>query len=287
MKKISLLIVVFGVFFLSIFSSSCDFRKRNSENPVCFDTLQIDTIYHIDNKPELPACNIKIKFIYPQSSDLNNLETVQSFFIEKVLGSTFKNEESKSAVGKFVNHHINNFKFIEENKSEDNSVVEDFDFDLDKEVLPFTYYIQLQDSVTYNKNGFISFLVETVSCEGGAHSLRNISGYVFNLNTKERLTENDFSGDNYNSGVSNLIAVKIAEQNNIKEINDLENLGFYNIEDIKPNDNFTLSKNGITYYFNKNEIAGSMVGIIEVFISYQELSFFLHDGSPISSLIPF
>ena len=285
MNKITLSIVLFGIFFLSIFFSGCDLWKKSSENPICFDTLQIDKTYHINDKPELPACNVNINFIYPKSSGLNNVDVVQSFFIEKVLGPTFKNDDSKSAAEKYVNHYIDNFKLFIENKSNDDSENENIG---EKESeSEFSYFVQLRDSISYNENGFISFTVETVSCEGGAHSSRNIDGYAYSLVTNERLTENDFAGDNYSKGLSNLIAEKIAESYDVKEVKELENLGFYSIKDIIPNDNFTLNKNGITYYFNKNEIAGSMVGIIEVFISYRELSFFLMEDSPISPLIPF
>lgn len=283
MNKLIFSITSLGMFFFLLFNCSCDFKKNDSDNLIRLDTLQLDKTYSIDNKSDLPSCNIKIKFIYPKSSDSNSCDTIQSFFIEKVLGETFKKENPKSAVDNFVNHYIHNFKLFIENMSDENSENEN----LYEDETGFSYYIQLQDSITYNKNGFISFTVETISYEGGAHSSKNIYGYVFNLNTKEMITENDFAVTNYEKGMSVLITEKIAESFNTKDIKELENLGFYSIEDIKPNNNFTLNEDGITYYYNSNEIAGSMVGIIKVFISYPELAFFLQNDSPISPLIPF
>jgi hypothetical protein len=65
---------------------------------------------------------------------------------------------------------------------------------------------------------------------------------------------------------------------------DLENLGYYPIDEIVPNNNFTIDNNGITYYFNVNEIGDVMVGLSQVFIPYEEINIYMKKENPIAFL---
>jgi hypothetical protein len=149
----------------------------------------------------------------------------------------------------------------------------------------YAYYTKLRNTVLYNQNGFISFVVESLVYEGGAHSSKHIYAYVINMETGELLQEDQFSGTNYRFNISSILADKIVEANGLKNGKELENLGYNSVGDIIPNQNFTLDNEGITYYFNENEIAGTSVGIVKVFIPYNELNIYVAKYSPIDVLV--
>jgi hypothetical protein len=264
--------------------SSCDYRNKTSDNPVTFDTVQVDKSYYFNDDQTRPGCNFRIRFIYPDSyasTDTLSLNRIQLVFTEKTLGSVFKGKEPEEALNEFITLYLNDFNQFVSSIKNDNEENES----LYEDETGYSYYVHLKNSVLYNKNGLISFVVETVSFEGGAHNSKSIYGYVYDLNKKDFLKEEDFSENNYNKNVSLLLAEKIAEQNGVRNPTELEHIGFNHIEDIKPNNNFTLDDNGITYYFNENEIAGTMIGLVQIHIPYDELDLYLQQNSVISPLI--
>lgn len=278
MKKLNLLFF-FTFLLYFILTTSCD-KTKILENTITFDSIQINDSYYINNDKSQPGCNIKINFSFPDST--SNKSNLLKVMIEKTLGKEFENTSPQKATIDFIDSYIVNFKhFISATENseykEDENIYED--------ETGYSYYIVLKNKIVYNKNNFVSFTVETLSYEGGAHSSKAIRGYVYNLTTDKLLKEDDFSGNRYENNISLVLAKKIAETNELENINDLENLGYNNLDEIKPNNNFTLDDKGITYYFNENDIAGTMVGITEVFIPYEELAIYIQKDSPISSLI--
>jgi hypothetical protein len=148
----------------------------------------------------------------------------------------------------------------------------------------FLYELNLENEILYNQNNLISFVVKNVNYEGGAHGSNSIYGYVIDLKTGKFLTEEDFAGENYKKKLSTVIAQKIAASKGLSDVSQLESIGYNAIEDIAPNENFTIDDKGITYYFNEYEIAAYFVGSTKVFIPYEELKAYITDDNPISSL---
>lgn len=285
MKKLSFSLSALGLFGYLILMTNCNPKTKTIDNPVQFDTIQVNESYYINNDTTSPGCNIRIEFVYPDSiKNMKNIRNVQNVFLEKILGESFKDKNPELVIQEFTSQYKEDFnKFV--SHTNDSEYGEDENIYDDE--TGYSYYIHLHDNILYNKDNFISFTVENLSYEGGAHNSKSVYGYVYNLNTNKMLGENDFAGSKYMENISALLAEKIAEANGVKNIKDLENLGYSSVSDIKPNNNFTLDEKGITYYFNENEIAGTMVGITRVFIPYEELSVYIQKESPISVLTSF
>ncbi|MDL2224179.1 DUF3298 and DUF4163 domain-containing protein [Bacteroidales bacterium OttesenSCG-928-M06] len=280
MKKLNLSFLVISLLCYFTLTTSCDTKTKTVDNPILFKSIEKDEAYYINKDTTKPGCNIKIHFEYPDSS--SHKENLLVSMTEIMYGELFKNMLPEQATNEFIKRYVQSFKqFItltENNEyKEDESIYED--------ETGYSYYLKLKNTITYNKNHFVSFYVENTSYEGGAHSSKNIHGYVFNLSTNSRLHEDEFAGDNYEKNMANILIEKLMTAKGVKDVQELENLGYITPEDIKPNDNFTLDAKGITYYFNENEIAGTMIGITRIFIPYEELSIYIQKESPISTLI--
>ena len=61
------------------------------------------------------------------------------------------------------------------------------------------------------------------------------------------------------------------KDHNVSTYEGLLEQGFFNIEDIFPNNNFWLDNEGIHYAFNQYEIAPYVMGVIKVDIPYEDL----------------
>ena len=91
--------------------------------------------------------------------------------------------------------------------------------------------------------------------------------------------------EGYEEKLAQLLVDQIAKQNNVANNKELENIGFFSIDEIFPNGNFMVDETGITYSFNEYEIAAYVVGATHVQLPYKEIRHLLRDDSPISSLI--
>ncbi len=232
--------------------------------------------------PFVSSCNIQISFTYPDSSgNAHLLKTIQHIFVENLFGNSFSHLPPKQAMEEYVKQYIQEFKLFESSFDSKTSIEEENEYE---DETGYSYYTKLKNNLLFNQNGFISFTVESLSYEGGAHTSKNIQGYVIDLATGELIQEDQFAGDNYKANISDLLAKKIATANDINDPKELENLGYNSLTDIIPNNNFTIDRNGITYYFNENEIAGTMVGITQVFIPYEELKIYINENSPFTLL---
>ena len=261
---------------------------KTTDNPVVFKTIQIEETYPTDKNQLELTCNLRISFTFPDSSQNEQLtEAIQAIFIEKMYGNSFKSLSPQKATESYKQQYIEAFRQFrsiihDENDEHAHEIENEYEAENN-----YAYYTWLKNSVIFNQSNFISFSVESLVYEGGAHrsqNIKNINGYVINLKTGQLLQEENFAGISYKNSVSKILAQKIAEDNGLASLNDLENLGYNPAEEIIPNNNFTIDSKGITYYFNENEIAGTMVGSTQVFIPYKEINIYMKKDSPISLL---
>ena len=273
--------------FLFFFLTSCDKRIKATDNLVTFNSIQVEETYHINDDQSKPACNLRISFTFPDQG-AQSTKKIQTLFVEKMYGDSFTSLSPQKATENYTLQYIEAFKQFEslmreDRKEDEHGHSNEFENEYVDET-GYSYYTWLKDTVVFNQNNFISFSVESIVYEGGAHSSRRINGYVINLETEQLLQEDEFAGNQYKNSVSKILAQKIAERNGLTNPADLENLGYSPAEEIIPNNNFTIDNKGITYYFNENEIAGTMVGLTKVFIPYEEINIYMKKENPISLL---
>jgi len=261
-----------------IFCVSCKNKTIIPDDTVSFDTIRVDETQPWENDDSKTgiSCHLNIAFVYPSSyKDTVLLHKLQSEFIERTFSIKYAGLSPQQAVDSFKNQYITDFQG--EKFSAD-------DYDLGDEN-GFQYHLDLKNTITYNGNNLVSFLVETENFEGGAHGSHSAFGYVIDLNTADYVTEDSFAGTDYKKNLSEIIVQKIADANKVSDPKQLENMGYNSISDISPNGNFTIDEKGITYYFNEYDIASYFIGITKVFIPYDELKVFITDDSPIAPLV--
>lgn len=105
---------------------------------------------------------------------------------------------------------------------------------------------------------------------GAAHGYYYFLPIVIDLGTGCRVHETQLFRDDYREGLSQLLFDHLQEDENYEE-------GMLWDDGIQPNDNFTLSKDGITYYYNPYEIAAYVFGLIAVDVPAAELKPLLAD----------
>jgi hypothetical protein len=270
--------VLFTVICLLFFFIACNKKVETGNNALVFDTIQVNKVHYWGGDTSKLSCKLQISFVYPTSGiEPDQLEHLQSLFTENVLSETLGSLSPQKAIDQYLQQYVTNFDRLntEDFSTEDYSLEDESDF---------SYYLYIENVIVYSGKQFLSFIVKNDNYEGGAHGSHNVFGYVINLNTGELLNEEAFSGNNYKKNLSAMMIQKIAKANGVENAEQLENIGYINIEELAPNGNFTLDDKGITYYFNEYEIAAYFIGVTEVFIPYEELNIYTTKESPIASL---
>ena len=138
--------------------------------------------------------------------------------------------------------------------------------------------------VKFGQNDILSYTVSFENYTGGAHGSHAYNNHVINLKTGNAITEEDIFIENFQDSLAQILIDHIAKQNKVENPKDLENIGFFSVEEIFPNGNFLVDGDGITYTFNEYEIAAYVVRETNVFLPYAEIQYLLKKDSPIYQL---
>ena len=272
--------------FLTIiaFATSCSLKNGSNEaNPVTFDSISVDRSCHLFDIDENPACSLKLNFIYPDKyADAAILKMIQSAFVTQYFGDEFADLSPQQAIKKYEEEYIKNYKTLEpdylaevDRAKKNNHSVGSW----------FNYYETSYNEILFNKQDIISTSVYFENYTGGAHGAHALKNHVVDLNTGNTVTEAMIFVEDYQDILTQLIIATIAKDKQAKDIKELENMGYFSIDEVYPNNNFWVNDKGITYTYNEYEIAAYVVGRTHVFIPYSELKLILKPESPISALI--
>lgn len=265
---------------VGLLSACASDTKKLKENDIRFDTMAVKESYHMKNMETNPGCSLQINFLFPveyQNQDV--LKAVQQQFIKAFMGDDYMQFSPREAVTQYVENYLNDFKKRET----------DFESDMEEHGSEpqdewYSSYEILSDSICYNQNDLLSWVVSKKYDTGGAHDAHSYANRVIDLKTGERVTEAAVFIEDYQDDLAKIIVDAIALYNNVDKASDLENIGFFNINEIYPNKNFYVDEVGITYTFNEYEIAAYVVGATSVRIPYEKIRHLLRKESPIAHI---
>lgn len=271
-------------------SSTC--RATNS---LTLDTILVESRQHLDGDTASPYCDIRLEFIYPVSSQETNLDTLQQYFVTAFFGQAYERLDPTSAVETYVKNYVENYihdaAIYRENATipgrAGEQVEELHDHDQNGDTLSdsfYSYYESISDTIIYNRHGLISFQVRQSNNKGGAAAYQLYSNHVFNLKRGAPVIESDLFKAGYDTALRNLIIASLLEQNGVKSVEELEELGFFGIREIVPNKNFLLNDEGIIYTFNKGEYSAYQLDAPEILIPYGSIRSLLREQSVASKL---
>ena len=266
------------LFCTSVSLISCNSgAKIDSENNVRFDSLFVEKAYHLLNVEANPKCSLQINFIFPtEYTNREILSLVQKQFISGFLGEEYVNLVPKEAAEKYAQDFIESYKAEEENFKIE---VENHGHDTMESW--YTCNETSNNYIVYNRNDIVCFVVYKDCFYGGAHGSHQYTNRVIDLKTGQQVIESDIFVEDYPDDLAKIIVNGIALAYQV-EATDLENIGFFNMNEIFPNKNFYVDETGITYTFNEYEIAAYVVGPVSVTIPYEKIRHLLRRESPVS-----
>lgn len=294
-RRIPVFILPFAVLLLVI---SCDQQGRRStfsaENNIAFDTIRLTAHHHLDKDTLNPYCDIRVEFVFPVTNGNMNKDALQQFFIRNVFGVPYDTLAPSDAVQKYMENYVRNYiadaKTYREGADEMSKLKNlGYGFDASENDHPaedifYSYHESLSDSIVYNRYGVLSFQVKQSNNKGGVASYDSYRNFVLNLQTGKQVTESDIFNAGYETVLQRLIIASFLEQANEMSVSELEEIGFFGIREIVPNQNFLLNDKGIIYTYNKGEYSAYQLDAPQVFIPYEAILSLLKDNSIASKL---
>ena len=269
------------LFLISVFVSGCNIgTKKTTDNDVTFDSISVDKTYHLLENPENPNCNLQINFTYPAKYDNKDiLKKIQQQFVYSYFGDGYENLSPEEATAKYTEDYLNNYKDLEDEYKAEVAKADETPVGA-----WFSYFEMSSDDIAYNKNDILSYTVNFENYTGGAHGAYSFTNHVIDMKTGNLIKEDDIFIEGFQEDLAQILIDRIAKQNTVENPKELENIGFFSIDEIFPNGNFLIDDNGITYTFNEYEIAAYVVGATNVHLPYEEIQYLLKKESPIAHL---
>ncbi|MDR0575003.1 MAG: DUF3298 and DUF4163 domain-containing protein [Tannerella sp.] len=253
-----------------------------AENNIKFDSIVVNKKYYLLGDTTNPFCSLESTFIYPSDyKDKEVLNKLSRHFTNSFFGEDTASVTPREAMNKYAQKYIEDYKELENDFITETKITGE----KPSQELWYAYYEMSSNEILFNKCNLLSYTVSVEYYTGGAHGGHGYNNHVLYLKNGEELEEDDLFADNYQDDLSQIIVAAIASDNHVTNPEELENMGYFNIKEIYPNNNFYIDEEGITYTFNEYEIAACFVGRIDVFLSYDKIRHLIREDSPVAFLV--
>lgn len=138
----------------------------------------------------------------------------------------------------------------------------------------------------YNNHNIVVLEFVEVIFEGGVYPESKVHYVNFNLQTGDKFALSDFLVSGYEAKLNEIGEELFRKSYGFKDIKSFaeEGINFKN-DKFHLNTNFSVSKGGLLFRFNENEIAPHFLGAFEVFIPYSKILDIVKKDSPLNAII--
>ena len=214
---------------------------------------------------------------YPVSAgDGVAIDSLQRLFASVVLesGDSLSLQEAMRQV---VANSMHQYDFMQEPVNKDEA-------DESEDLATLKYATSTRITPIYNKNGVVTFeRVDVVKKNDKVSSVTH-RYYSFDVTTQSCIELNQLFRDDALADVCQLLRQQLLTQNNATGNEQLNDLGYFNVENISVTRNFFFDDKGVTWSFMPNELAVEAVGEPKITIPYSDLEPFLCENSIIERL---
>lgn len=199
------------------------------------------------------------------------VDSLQRLFAAYVLesGDSLSLQEAMHQV---VANSMHQYDFMEEPMS-DAEAVEGADMNA------LRYVTSTRITPIYNKNGVVTFeRVDVVKKNDKVTSVTH-HYYSFDVESQTYVDLSRLFRDDALADVCQLLRTQLLKQNNATGNEQLNDLGYFNVENINVTCNFYFDEQGVTWSFLPNELAVEAVGEPKITVPYSDLESCLCDDS--------
>lgn len=274
MKKqtVSLLIFLLAT---SGYFSSCNNTVNKNTGALEFDSIRVNETSHLFGDTAKPAYNLIVRFTYAaKSSDIKLRDSLNSFLVSAFFGDKYINMKPEEAIKKYTEKYINDYRNDLEPMYKKDEQEQEEGMNLEGW---YSFYRSVEGSV---KNYFKHLLVYRIDYNeytGGAHGIYMATFLNMDLHTLSLVRLDDLFANDYKEALTDLLWNQLMADNKVKTRQELEDIGYATTGELAPTENFYLTPQGITFYYNVYDIAPYVMGPIEITLPYEIMQHLLKD----------
>lgn len=259
---LAILLSVSGILF------SCHDKMNKNTGALEFDSIKVNKTAHLFNDTAKPACNIVINFAFPvKSSDKMLQDSLNAYFISASFGPEYIGMKPEEVVKQYAQNYIDDYKRDLEpmyNEAKKDSTEEDET----STGAWYSYYKSIETNVQLYEKDLLVYRIYYNEYTGGAHGMYMTTYLNMDLTLMRPLKLDDIFVGDYKEALTDLIWSQLMTENKVTSHEALEDLGYGSTGDIAPTENFYLSKDGVTFFFNVYDIAPYSMGPVKVTIPF-------------------
>ena len=204
------------------------------------------------------------------------MDSLQRLFAAYVLESG-DSLSLQDAMRQVVSNSMHQYDFMQEPVAKDEA-------DESSDLATLKYATSTRVTPIYNRNGVVTFKrVDVVKKNDKVTSVTH-RYYNFDVETQTFIDVNRLFRDDAVADVCQLLRQQLLNQNNVSGNEQLNDLGYFNVENIMVTRNFYFDDKGVTWSYLPNELAVEAVGEPKITIPYADLKSALCDDSIIDRL---
>ena len=244
---------------------------QDPNGPLGWDSIVVSTTY-FDNQVARKGSSVEVElfFRYP-TNDSALLKAVNSVFF----GEAYANWSPKEATERYLREVRSEYLFGADSLGFSPQELEDMKSEM-----------TISNHITYHDDHIITMQKDVYTYSAGAaHGLPGTGNYTFDRKSKDVISEGDLFIDGYGPELNKILQRALIKEFGRKSAQEMETKDGIYAADLTSNDNFRLDDKGMTYTYNPYEIAPFAIGIIEIFIPYEEVRQLLRPQSIIFNYI--
>ncbi|NEX13560.1 MAG: DUF3298/DUF4163 domain-containing protein [Prosthecochloris sp.] len=230
----------------------------STDHSLRYEMNSVEKVYEEDDNGGENATYCKVS--YPVFSDGEYAETFNRYLLGWIADSTALSSVPLDPGSITIEGLADNFF------AEYDSLRKDFP-------VSWPYQFELTGSVFLNKEALLTVDLSYYAYTGGAHGNSHTEYFVFDTRTGIRLGLNDVFKQGFEERLNRLIDTRYRQMKGLSPTDRLDGekgMLFENF--IHFNDNFALTEEGVSFFYNNYEITAYAFGPTKIDLSYSDLS---------------
>ncbi|MCH4155094.1 MAG: RsiV family protein [Muribaculaceae bacterium] len=260
-------------------------RMNTKKNAAAADSVTLaklcsnDTMTYPLSGSNKCAVQASVFITYPDFfKSQQNTKRLQKLFSDVVLEIPGDSMPVEKAVVQYAKNSVSQFGDPGEMSAD-----EDVEFDPNTS---YNFNLITNITVKYNSKGIIVFCKEELTKRNGDLSKPVHNYYTFDLKTMTQVQISNLFNEENVSNVTELIKQQLMKQLKVSDEDELNDMGYFNLDNLLANNNFYLTDAGITWNYQPDEIAVYNIGETEVTVPYGELAQYVLPNSVIAKYMP-
>jgi hypothetical protein len=253
--------------------ASCSNTGQPSRN-LQFEEITLSKSEHLFADESKPACNLYIDFVFVNNATtIGAKDSINAYLLSALFGKKYQQLSPQEAVEGYAKEYVTNYRADLEPM-----IQKDIDNHIDKDQLTawYSYEQELKGSIETYKGMLLSYCTYKNEYSGGPHGMYTTEFTNLNLSSLQPILLDELFVEEYQETLTELLWYQLALDNGVETRDELEEMGYATTGELAPTENFYISEDGITFYYNVYEIAPYSMGPTQITLSYDMLEYILN-----------